>query len=279
MVKAITSLMQIACDYDALVFDQWGVLHNGVVAYPNAIAALSSCYANGHRLAVLSNSGKRSTPNAARIAAMGFAPERFETVMTSGEALWHDIYSGDISQKKFYAIERSAGDAKQWAQGLDIEFCSSLNAADAVLLMGLTDDSTEENRQEILEEIVLSGLPLYCSNPDLASPRAHGATVASPGAIAHAYQKRGGQVFFYGKPHQAVFHAIEKTLGTSRLLMIGDSLLHDIVGATAVGWDSLLIEGGLYVEKFASGDQNTTLKQLCTEYGVSAPTYRMRLVQ
>ncbi len=279
MVRAIESLMQIACDYDALVFDQWGVLHNGVAAYPSAVEALTRAQANGSRLAVLSNSGKRSTLNAARITAMGFTPELFETVMTSGEALWHDIHGGKIPQQKFHAIERSAGDAEQWAQGLDVEFCSSLNAADAVLLMGLADSSTKADRQKILEDIVSSGLPLYCSNPDLASPRADGATVASPGAIAHAYQKHGGEVFFYGKPHHAIFQAMEKMLGTSHLLMVGDSLLHDIAGATEAGWDSLLIEGGLYAEKFASGDQNATLKQLCAEYGVSAPTYRMELLR
>ena len=59
MTRFIKSLTEIALDYDALVFDQWGVLHNGTLAYEGAIEIVERLSAQSKRLAVLSNSGKR----------------------------------------------------------------------------------------------------------------------------------------------------------------------------------------------------------------------------
>ncbi len=117
MTHAISSLFDIASDYDALVLDQWGVLHNGSAPYPQAAGTVKALKGAGHRLAVLSNSGKRSAPNAARIAGLGFEADAFEAVMTSGEVLWRDIEHQVIQQRRFFAIERSPGDARQWAEG------------------------------------------------------------------------------------------------------------------------------------------------------------------
>ena len=51
---------------------------------------------------------------------MGFSSTLFEAIMTSGEALWSDISSNTINEKKFFPIERDSGDAKLWAGSLDI---------------------------------------------------------------------------------------------------------------------------------------------------------------
>ncbi|MEM9212525.1 MAG: TIGR01459 family HAD-type hydrolase, partial [Pseudomonadota bacterium] len=107
MTRALQSLTEIASDYDAIVFDQWGVLHDGTKPYPKAVRTLETLKTSGVRMAVLSNSGKRAAPNADRIVGMGFAPQLFETVMTSGEALWRDVKSSTVPAGLFYPIERS----------------------------------------------------------------------------------------------------------------------------------------------------------------------------
>ncbi|MCU0818115.1 MAG: hypothetical protein MUF11_02270 [Beijerinckiaceae bacterium] len=65
-MRHLASLRDIAGEFDAIVFDQWGVLHNGSTAYPGAIAAMEALADGPARLAVLSNSGKRSAPKARR---------------------------------------------------------------------------------------------------------------------------------------------------------------------------------------------------------------------
>lgn len=278
MTHLLQSLSEIASDYDAIVLDQWGVLHDGATPYPHAIATLERLSAAGTRFAVLSNSGKRSEPNAQRIEGVGFAPALFEYIMSSGEALWRDVQSKQITQTRFFPIERTPGDAQDWAHGLDINLCE-LEDADAVLLMGLPDGADLAAYCATMDAAFAKGLPVYCSNPDFQSPRPGGGLVTSPGVLAFNYAQQGGTTALYGKPHEPIFRALESALGTSRLLMVGDSLDHDIKGAAGVGWDSLLIMGGLYAKEFAAGDAQAVLADLIAAKAAPHPTYMIETLK
>jgi ribonucleotide monophosphatase NagD (HAD superfamily) len=140
--------------------------------------------------------------------------------------------------------------------------------------MGLPDGSSLQDWAPDLRSWHDLGLPIYCSNPDRQSPRADG-LVISPGALAFAYKDMGGDATFYGKPHMPVFKALENRFGAGRYLMVGDSMEHDIAGAHMAGWDSLLIECGLYAERFRHGDGNRVVAEIATEKNCKPPTYRI----
>tara|TARA_Y100000389_G_C17465226_1_gene524875 strand:+ start:2233 stop:3072 length:840 start_codon:yes stop_codon:yes gene_type:complete len=275
----IKSLKAIASNYEAIVFDQWGVLHNGSAPYTNAVELLKQLYNDGTRLAVLSNSGKRSELNAKRISKMGFSKNLFEQIMTSGEALWNDISSETIPEKGFFPIERNKGDASNWLGNLSVKITYNLDLADAIILMGLPDQSQIDDWKNLINKALIKKLPIYCSNPDLMSPRADGKIVTSPGTIANYYKNNGGKVFFYGKPHRPIFDALELKLGVQNILMVGDSLEHDIKGAQSIGWDSLFILNGLYSADFKNGEIDMTLNRLITENGCQKPTYLIEELQ
>lgn len=281
MTTAIQSLAEIADHYDAIVLDQWGVLHNGSEPYPGVIAALDSMTGQGHRLAVLSNSGKRSAPNVARMAEMGYASGLFSTVMTAGEALWHDLQGQHVPHRRFYVIEGRNGDAAGWAHGLDVVIDAEIDAAEAVLLMGLPDHSTLADWQPVLAAARARGLIVYCSNPDHIAPRTGGQTVLSPGSLAQAHEQAGGTVVYYGKPHKQVFAVLGDVLQAppERLLMVGDSPDHDIAGADAAGWDSLLVFGGLCRDMLADADRHQSLAAYSRQRGVPMPTYSIELLR
>lgn len=297
MPVQLDSILDIAEQFEAVVLDQWGVLHDGTNPYPDAIETLQALRSRGLRLAVLSNSGKRAEPNLARIASMGFDGDLFETVMTSGEALWqsfeHDrlTSAGLMTANRLFAIERSAGDAKNWAHGLDLAFVSTLVDAEAILLMGLPDGPDAAAYGDLFEKALQQQLPVYCSNPDRASPRADGVQVISPGELAHRYADRGGNVTFYGKPFGPVFRAVERSLDlpADKLLMVGDSLAHDILGGADAGWSTLFIRGGLYRAHFSDADANNgsgdkhaievTLRRLAKSQNSPLPNYMMRFLK
>ena len=278
MTDVIQGLGAVASIYDAIVFDQWGVLHQGTVAYPQAVDAIAALSAGTAKLGVLSNSGKRADRNVDRIGAMGFDTTCFDAVMTSGEALWRDVAAGRIPERKFFPVAAKPRDAEAWADGLDITLTQTASEADAILLMGLADGAHLDGWRDPLREWHVRRLPVYCSNPDRQSPRVDG-LVVSPGALAFAYRDLGGDVVFYGKPHIAIFRSIEAILGPGRYLMVGDSLEHDIAGARNAGWDSLLIEGGLYADAFAAGDGEAVLADLVQMQGLPHPTFRMKDVR
>ena len=280
MTHSIESLAEVASSYDVIVLDQWGVLHDGNRAYEGTIESLTTLASEGHRLAVLSNSGKSSRENLNRIIQMGFPPELFETVMTSGEALWQDINRGKVSHRDFFPIERRLGDALYWAKGLDITINTQLSFAQAILLMGLPDGSILSDWQSILHDALQKKLTVYCSNPDMASPRGE-ETVISPGVLSYYYQDQGGKVVNYGKPYHPIFLSMQNALDIkpNRLLMVGDSLDHDIKGAHDAGWDSLFVIGGLNKKYFADGDHQLVLSTMAKEQNLPMPTYMIQAIK
>lgn len=265
-MQRIDDLLAVAGRYDGIVLDQYGVLHDGTAAYPGAVAALERLRAAGHRLAVLSNSGKRAAYNAARIGRMGFGPELFDAVVTSGEALREDIARGAVPRRRLWPVEGAPGDAAAFAEGLDVSWAEGPEDAEAVLLMGVPPGA--EARRLVAR---MAGLPAICSNPDRASPRAGGGTEASPGALAHAHAEAGGEVRWYGKPHRPVFDAVARAMGSERLLMVGDSPEHDVAGGAGAGWATCLVMGGLHAARL-EGDPSR-VAALCEEEGAPMPDY------
>lgn len=248
-MQLLDSILSVANRYDAIVFDQWGVLHDGSAPYPDALRTIEQLKLSDQVLAVLSNSGKSAAVNRNRITGMGFAPDAFGVVMTSGEALKIDAKAGRLGDiNSLFAITSKAGDAESWAEGLTMKFVGTVADADAVLLMGLPDGQMHKFERTILDEALNMGKPLICSNPDRASPRADGILVESPGALAHEYAAAGGKVLFYGKPYRPIFDALSEKLDVARILMVGDSPEHDIKGAKTAGWDSLFICGGIHAD-------------------------------
>ncbi len=279
MTLRVNSLLDIASQFDAIVLDQWGVLHDGTRPYPRAVSSLLELQAAGIPLSVLSNSGKRAAPNAARISTMGFPEGMFAHVMTSGEALWRDVRNGRVIETSFYPIERTPGDAEHWAKGLEITLTDRPETAEAVLLMGLPDGSDGAEFQPALDLALATKKPVYCSNPDRASPRSGGLKVISPGSLAYAHAARSGKVVYYGKPYRPIFDALEEALGTKRVLIVGDSLEHDIAGGYAANWKTALIQNGLYAEDFADQDQEATLAKLMKQKSAPAPDFRLDWLQ
>jgi HAD superfamily hydrolase (TIGR01459 family) len=284
-LRHLASLRDIAGEFEAIVFDQWGVLHNGSTAYPGAIAAMEALADGPARLAVLSNSGKRSAPNRLRIAAMGFPVTALACVMTSGEALWRDFEAGRFpGSRRLFPITAAPDDARNWATGLaGLTFTSDITEADAILLMGLPDDDGDDaTLAPLLAAAQARQLPMFCSNPDKASPRQGDRLVRSPGKLAEDYAEAGGSVLFYGKPHLPVFRSLQDTLGISdpsRLLMIGDSLEHDVAGAAKAGWKTLFIEGGLHAADLAgAADHEAAIAALCRAHHAPLPDFRMEHV-
>ena len=279
MTKKINSISEIVHEYDAIVFDQWGVLHDGKASFEGAIECLNGLKKSNVKLAILSNSGKRSLSNADRISMMGFQSTLFETIMTSGEALWTDISSNIINEKKFFPIERDKGDAKLWAESLDVSFEDTVHSAQAILLMGLPDGDDLINWTDILDIALDLNLPLYCSNPDLLSPRPGGKLITAAGVLAHHYRECGGRVVFYGKPHEEIFKKLQNILNSKRILMVGDSLDHDILGGFSAGWDTLLVKCGIHAPEFVRNNDTITLKKIINLKKCKPPTYLIESVK
>jgi HAD superfamily hydrolase (TIGR01459 family) len=246
----IAGLGAIADRFDHVLLDQWGTLHEGGQIFPAARDCVAQLRKAGKRVLVLSNSGKRAESNATRLGALGLPADAYDGILTSGEVTWHGLKARKKPFNKFgrncFPITR--GGDHGIVDGLDLVVVDDMAKADFILLAGLDDAAAEPERWRECLTAAARGVPMLCANPDLVMFGAKGLTPAS-GALARFYQALGGDVTFVGKPHAPIFATALERLGQpdpGRVLMIGDSLEHDVAGARAAGMLALLISSGVH---------------------------------
>ncbi|MBX6322104.1 MAG: TIGR01459 family HAD-type hydrolase, partial [Rhodospirillaceae bacterium] len=238
---AIDRLREIADRFDHLLIDQYGVLHDGRRVFPGVIECLERLRAAGKRTLVLSNSGRRAAANAARLAALGLAPALYDGIVTSGEATWRGLRARtpppfDRLGRRCCAITR--GGDRSILDGLDIALVDGPDEADFLLLAGLDDAAADPALwRKRLAGAAARGVPLICANPDVAMFGATG-LLPGPGAVAAAYAEIGGPVHLIGKPEGLIYACCLAELGLpdpGRVLAVGDSLDHDVLGGNRAG--------------------------------------------
>lgn len=251
MTRDITGLKDIAALYQAMIVDQYGVLHDGKCAEAGARDALAQLVAMGIPVAVVTNSGKSADANRARLARFGFPAEDFAAVLTSGDVARARIAAmldaGGLKPGAAVTLLSRDGDVGL-IDGLPLKRVALGAQADLVLIAGLDPNTMDRATcRDALAPLARSGVPALCANPDRVSNSDHG-PVDGPGVIAEDYRAAGGSVEFVGKPGSALFAAALAALGNpapEACLMIGDSLEHDIAGAAALGIATLHVRGGV----------------------------------
>ncbi len=234
MMRRISGLREIARDFDALLIDQFGVIHDGQKLYPGAAEVLAELHALNIPVIVMTNSGKRAAPNIVRVVEMGIVREHFLDCVSSGEVAFQTL-----SVKKAFLIGKEGVD-----YAFDpVEFVSSAEEAEVMLILGSNAPKTSLDAYRRM----FAGLtlPAVCCNPDKLMITRFGLQPA-PGAIADVYEKMGGEVRWIGKPYGAIYeHALKLAGNPKRVLCIGDSAEHDVAGGRGAGLSTLLVQQGV----------------------------------
>ena len=279
--KVITGFGDIADAYDALIVDLWGVTHNGRTLYPDAVATFNMAKAAGKKVIFLSNAPRRADNVFTQLDRYGLDRRLYDDVVTSGEAAWDWIRSGagkEALRKRCYHLGAGEKDANMRI-GLDVEFVDDVTAATFILNTGPEDAvTTLEGFQPLLAQAQAASVPMVCANPDLSVFRGAVEELCA-GAIAEAYEAKGGIVHWFGKPWQEVYdRCLAKLAGIDpgRVLCIGDSMRTDIRGANGAQLDNLLVATGLRGTDLLTADSQSIdhmgLNRLTNEYAVT-PTF------
>jgi len=276
-------LYELMDSYDGFIMDQWGVLHNGVQAYEGVIDSLNHLKQRKKQVVILSNSAKRSDDNIERLKKLGIKPSMYKAVVTAGEVAWQGLRAQKETPfkelgKKCYLISRA--DDRGLLEGLDIEITSDIDEASFILITSFDPNGTKlEDLDPVFKKAVVRRLPAICANPDMITVYGHERAVG-PGAVAKRYHDLGGMAHLIGKPHKTIFRYAQglfEGVIPSRVLVVGDSLQHDIAGAIAVDMDTAFITSGIHGSAFPAGispdQRRKSMEHLAQIYGGIRPNW------
>ena len=89
--KSISGLAQIAGNYDVILCDIWGVIHNGNSPYKPATEALELFRSENGPVILISNSPKPSISIPRAFDSIGVLGDFYDAVVTSGDAIINEI--------------------------------------------------------------------------------------------------------------------------------------------------------------------------------------------
>lgn len=253
MTERVAGLEELTGRFDAFLVDQFGVLLGGDAAYPWAPAALARLAATGKPVVLLSNSGRRSAPNIARLRRLGFDRGSFQTVLSSGEAAHAELkrrIGVDIEPGTAVLVLSRENDMSG-IDGLALHPTEDPETAELILLAGSCGDvQTLEEYEKLLADPAQRGALCICTNPDITMLTDRGPTFGA-GRIAQLYEALGGPVERVGKPHPLIYRVagtLMPGIAPCRILCIGDSPEHDVRGGQASGHATALVRTGIHAD-------------------------------
>ena len=260
MTKVINSFSEISDKYNVFILDQWGVMHDGHYGYDHAIDAVKHLIYKNKQLIIISNSSKRRISSINRLKDLGFNKNNFIEVMTSGEMIWQELkdfsYKYDFKTKNcFHIFDSSKEDGKDFRIGLEkFKFIDNIKDADLILACTPFQNTKPIDYIPILKEALEMNLIMFCANPDFVTiEEKNDKNIYCMGTIADLYDHMGGKVVILGKPSKEIYIKSCKQfdqINKSKIIAVGDSLDHDILGASNFGVDSVLITSGVHKDLF-----------------------------
>ena len=259
-MRNLNHLSEIYQNYDTYIIDLWGVMHDGISLNSKAVEVVEKLYENSKQVVFLSNAPRPSLKVIEFLKKMKMNEKLLSKVITSGEAAMKAINQNKFG-KKFYHLG-PIRDQSLFEKVLSNK--TSLEKCDYIICTGLFDG--QENDLNYYQDLLKghTSKKLICTNPDLIVHRGNIEEFCA-GSIAETFEKIGGKVIYYGKPHKEIYELCFNR--GDKVLAIGDNLRTDIKGANNIGIDSLFIYSGIHKNEIKN---KTELLTLTEKYNVKS---------
>ena len=264
-------------DFDAILFDVDGTLASGSVPLPGTGEFLSYLESIKFPYFLLTNDSCNSRAQKARYLAKGGIPVTEERVLSAGNAFEWWVKQGNYDGSLFFQYGKLGNPSYVEAAGIKVTTdperiyeCGGVLCGEGVYDWQPAIEAAFNLLYKHPE------YPLIVANPDSYWPslRVNGWGIGA-GAVARficqVLADAGKEVkpFYLGKPYPPIYQCVfpflkrlfpEKEFNDpTRILMIGDSLKSDILGANTNGMSSALVLSGVttmeHVEKAPQNEQ------------------------
>tara|TARA_B100001063_G_scaffold199013_1_gene191727 strand:- start:164 stop:982 length:819 start_codon:yes stop_codon:yes gene_type:complete len=248
-------LSSIADNYQLFYIDLWGVVHNGIKLYGEAIDALKQITQKNKDYVLLTNAPRPNSTVKKFLENMGMDKEIRDHVFTSGEAALRYLKKNFLD-KTFFHI----GPPRDFDLFMGFEKNKSMDIkkSEYILCTGLFDNYDKDLTfyKDLFEENI--NKKMICTNPDLIVDRGTTREFCA-GSVAMIFEKMGGEVEYFGKPYPEVYNqSIDNK--NKKILSIGDNFNTDIKGANLLNYDSLIISNGIHKNEIKENGIEKTAK-------------------
>lgn len=248
--------------YDAFCFDGYGTLYNrGDFVYPRAREWFGALRAAGKQVRLITNAASDvDAVLAADAGKRGFDFSEAETI--SSGSLLPDLVGRLRSRsarklREAYYIGRETGKHVLAACGIKAVASDAFPVEPVVAISSAKE--TDETYARAVEILRRPDAILLVLNSDAWAPKIDGSREPVSGALSERLRRDsiceandglGCETFYLGKPFPAIWEKVKTSLPASffggkepRVLMVGDTLGTDILGARVAGFDSALVVG------------------------------------
>lgn len=250
-VPIVTSIEPFLGGVEAWICDIWGVVHNGLAAFPSAVDACVRFRQNGGTVILLTNAPRPAPAIEEQLAKLKVPSDAWDAILTSGDLTLSLIAQHGDQPLAHLGPDRDRG----LFDGQRLNMVG-LEDARAIICSGLFDDEREtaEDYRGRLTGPAGRGVPLICANPDVTVARGD-RVIPCAGAIAALYESIGGPVIYAGKPYLPVYDRAFEMISAARgkpvakaaTLGIGDGINTDIRGAITAGIRSVLVASPVHL--------------------------------
>ena len=248
-------LSSIADNYQLFYVDLWGVIHNGISLYNDAIVALKEISKKKKDYVLLTNAPRPNTTVKIFLEKLGLEKEIREHVFTSGEAALNYLKKNFVDKSFFHVGPPRDFDLFKDFNKMRL---NEIEHSEYILCTGLFDNQNED--LQYYKRLFENNLKkkMICTNPDLIVDRGNVRELCA-GSVAMVFEKMGGEVVYFGKPYPEVYNqSIDNK--NKKVLSIGDNLNTDIKGANLQNFDSLIISNGIHRNEIKKNGIESTSK-------------------
>ena len=204
----LSGLSAIAANYDVILSDIWGVVHDGKAAFAPACDALARFRRSGGTVVLITNAPRPRAPVEEQLAALGAPQAAYDGMVTSGDVTLDLIAAHGGAPVYHIGPERdlSLFDSLGQLPGRVRPPLAPLRHADYVVVTGLFNDFTDtpEDYDADLAEMRARNMPMICANPDIVV-HVGSRLMYCGGAIAARYAEQGGAPVCAGKPFAPIY--------------------------------------------------------------------------
>ncbi len=277
--KKVINILDIISEYDAVFFDLWGVIFSGTYAFEGVAETINTiiklkptCFiTNSSRLPIIAEKKLRDA----------FINVDDDMVFTSGQVI-RSVFLNSSRQSNLYYIDEKIDTTL--LEGIkNAHITQDIRKADRLIISAvLRQNSDLQIFDTALEIAAQNNIPALCINPDFIAI-VDGDVYMCSRYFAKKYERMGGKVAYFGKPETNIFEfAYAKTgpLDKNKILMIGDTLYTDILGAHNFNIKGGLVltgnTGSLLADIPNAQDKLNKLEKICYNCNI-IPDYLIKL--